>query len=195
MCRAMPFSARAVLALWIKNIFFDVDIVAENKSKCGLSWSVLLRVITFPNIFSYCFCMLQLSSDVVKVFERKVWRVQVDHLHHAAHALSSPNCQQILTKISVVIFDIVVKKKPNRMSFSMALVKFHRYEIDMFLCRNCRASSRIWKVLPNMVFPPIWGEKWRRSEHAHASYPGLFFRPPGFSPYMGREERRVQGLD
>ena len=33
------------------------------------------------------------------------------------------------------------------------------------------------------------------SEHAHASYPGLFFRPPGFSPYMGREERRVQGLD
>ena len=46
-----------------------------------------------------------------------------------------------------------------------------------------------------MVFPPIWGEKWRRSEHAHASYPGLFFRPPGFSHYMGREERRVQGLD
>jgi len=46
-----------------------------------------------------------------------------------------------------------------------------------------------------MVFPPIWGEKWRRSEHAHASYPGLFFRTPGFSPYMGREERRVQGLD
>ena len=34
-----------------------------------------------------------------------------------------------------------------------------------------------------------------RSEHAHASYPGLFFRTPGFSPYMGREERRVQGLD
>ena len=34
-----------------------------------------------------------------------------------------------------------------------------------------------------------------RSEHAHASYPGLFFRPPGFSPYKGREERRVQGLD
>ena len=58
-----------------------------------------------------------------------------------------------------------------------------------------RATSQIWKVLPNMVFPPIWGEKWRRSEHAHASYPGLFFRPPGFSPYMGRKERRVQGLD
>ena len=34
-----------------------------------------------------------------------------------------------------------------------------------------------------------------RSEHAHTSYPGLSFRPPGFSPYRGREERRVQGLD
>ena len=42
-----------------------------------------------------------------------------------------------------------------------------------------------------MVFPPIWGKKWPRSEHAHASYPGLFFRPPGFSRYMGREERRL----
>ena len=46
-----------------------------------------------------------------------------------------------------------------------------------------RATSRIWKVLPNMVFPPIWGKKWRRSEHAHASYPGLSFHSPGFSPY------------
>ena len=27
-----------------------------------------------------------------------------------------------------------------------------------------------------------FGEKWRRSEHAHASYPGLFFPPPGLSP-------------
>ena len=44
-------------------------------------------------------------------------------------------------------------------------------------------------------FPRFGGKKWRRSEHAHASYPGLFFRPPGFSPYKGREERRVQGLD
>ena len=34
-----------------------------------------------------------------------------------------------------------------------------------------------------------------RSEHAHATYPGLFFRPPGFSPHIGREERRAQGLD
>ena len=31
-------------------------------------------------------------------------------------------------------------------------------------------------------------------EHAHVSYPALSFRPPGFSHYMGQEERRVQGL-
>ena len=49
--------------------------------------------------FSYCFCML---SDFAKVFERKIWRVQVAHLHNAARALSSPSrCQQILAKISL----------------------------------------------------------------------------------------------
>ena len=45
-------------------------------------------------------------------------------------------------------------------------------------------------------FSPDLGEKkWRRSEHVHASYLGLSFRPPGFSSYRGREERRVEGLD
>ena len=77
-----------------------------------------------------------------------------------------------------------------------------------------RDTSRIWKVLPNMfLFSRFFvfffvlfffgggggGGGWRRSEHVHASYPGLVpglsFRPLEFSPYMGREERRVQGLD
>ena len=31
--------------------------------------------------------------------------------------------------------------------------------------------------------------------YAHAGYPGFSFLPPGFSPYRGREERRVQRLD
>jgi len=66
----------------------------------------------------------------------------------------------------------------------------------------CMLSFRKSRHKPNMEssskygFSPDLGEKkWRRSEYAHASYPGLFFRTPGFSPYMGREERRVQGLD
>ena len=52
-------------------------------------------------------------SDFAKVFERKVSRVQVAHLHNAASARSSPNCQQILAKISFVVFDIVIKNKSN----------------------------------------------------------------------------------
>ena len=50
----------------------------------------------------------------------------------------------------------------------------------------------------DIVFSPDFffgGGQWRRSEHAHASYPGLSFRPPGFSPCKAREERKVQGLD
>lgn len=38
MCRAVPFSARAIK----KNFFFDVDIVVKNEPKCDLTWSVLL---------------------------------------------------------------------------------------------------------------------------------------------------------
>ena len=52
MCYAMPFLAHALK----KNIFFDVDVVVKNKSKCGLSWSVLLPTTTmchysFPKHF------------------------------------------------------------------------------------------------------------------------------------------------
>ena len=62
------------------------------------------------------------------------------------------------------------------------------------------ATSQIWKILPNMAFSPHLEEKRRRSEHAHASYPGLFFRPPGFSLGVqllygaGRKESSGTGL-
>ena len=67
----------------------------------------------------------------------------------------------------------------------------------------CILSFRKSRHKPNLEstskygFSPDLGEKMAAfwTEHAHASYPGLFFRPPGFSPYMGREESRVQGLD
>ena len=66
--------------------------------------------------------------------------------------------------------------------------------------RKCFLSEReLKKALRDTLTRAAWlgpSKFWLvRSEHAHASYPGLFFRPPGFSPYMGREERRVQGLD
>ena len=176
------------------------------------SYRQRLRVITlFPNIFSYCFCML---SEFVKGFERKVWRVQVAHLHNAARALSSlSRCFQLSTNLDRDFFRYLWYCGKKQIECRLA---WHWWNsTDLGLCINWhvflprrmqklllvyyysenRATSRIWNVFPNMVFPPIWGEKWRRSELAHASYPGLSFRPPGFNPYMGREERRLQGLD
>ena len=107
------------------------------------------------------------------------------------------NSQQILRKISFVIFDIVVRKKTNRMSFSVALVKFHRFYavIFRFIIQKTAPQAESGKYFQIwFFFPRFRGEKWRRPEHAHASYPGLSFRPSWFSPYKGREERRVPGL-
>ena len=91
MCRAMSFSARALK----ENIFFDVDIVIKKKQKnvkieicfivvCTLIDNEYALLLFSQTFFSYCFCML---SDFAKVFEKKVWRVQVVHLHNAARAL------------------------------------------------------------------------------------------------------------
>ena len=148
---------------------------------------------------SYCF---RLFGEFTKVFERQV---RVAHLHSAARALSSPSrCFQLSTNLDKDFFRYLW----YWMSFNVALVKFHWFGInwDVFNqseCRNFCLHIVIQKNEPQdesgkyfqLWFSPIWGKKWRRSEHAHASYPGLAFRSPGFSPYMGREERRIQGLD
>ena len=83
-----------------KTIFFDVDIVVKNKSKCSFSWYVLLSITStrhysFPKHFSNCFRIL---SEFAKVFER-VWRVKTAHLPNAARALSNPSrCVHIVKK-------------------------------------------------------------------------------------------------
>jgi len=64
-----------------------------------------------------------------------------------------------------------------------------------YLFSEIALQTKSGKYFQIWFFPRFGGKKWRNYEHAHASYPGLSFRPPGFSPYMGREERRVQGLD
>ena len=50
-------------------------------------------------------------SEFAKVFERKISRVQVAHLHNVGVGVF--DCQQILTKISLVIFNVMVKNKSN----------------------------------------------------------------------------------
>jgi len=116
----MSFAARALK----QNIFFDVDIVVKKHKNVKIEqWFIVLHTLIdneyesllfSQTFFSYCFCLL---CDFAKVFERKVGRVQEAHLHNAARALSSPSrcfqCQQILAKISCVIFDIVIKNKSN----------------------------------------------------------------------------------
>ena len=115
-------------------------------------------------------------SDFAKVFEKKVWRVQVAHLHNAARALSSPsrvfNCQQILAKISFVLFDIVIKKQ---IECGLAWHWWNSTDlglIDRFLINlkaeivACVLSFRKSRHKPNLentskygFFPLIWGEK------------------------------------
>ena len=53
------------------------------------------RHYSFPKHFF----VLRILSEFAKVFERKVWRVQVANLHNAARALSSPSrCFQSVNK-------------------------------------------------------------------------------------------------
>ena len=59
------FSSRSSRAIK-KHIFFNVDIVVENKSKCGLSWSVLLSTMsTRHNSFPKHFSILSLHVEQV----------------------------------------------------------------------------------------------------------------------------------
>ena len=62
-----------------------------------------------------------------------------------------------------------------------------RARAEKGIARQIDAGSVVWLGPSNFWLV--------RSEYGHASYPGLSFRPPGFNPYMGQEERRVQGLD
>ena len=98
MCRAMPFSARALKKK--HHIFFDVDIVVKNHKNVRMEmWFIVVCTQTF---FSYCLSML---SEFAKVFERNVWRVQVAHLHNAARALSSSSwCFQLSTNLDKDFF-------------------------------------------------------------------------------------------
>ena len=156
------------------------------------SYRQRVRVKTlFLNIVRYCFCML--SGEFTKVIERKVWCVQVAHLQNAARAFSSPSrCFGQLSKN----LDIVVTK--------MALVKFHwfgsnwhvfmqKLSFVYYYYSENRATSRIWKVLPNMVFPPIWGENGGvLSMRMQVILDSLFARP-GSTPIWGGKKGECSG--
>ena len=131
------------LELWKKkNIFFGVDFVVKNKLICALSWSVLLSTTTtrhyssFPKHYFVLFVHFERVCKRFWASLQKVLKGKSDaykqlicimqRVHFLKVWVGVFSCQQILTEISFVIFDIVVK---NRMSFSVALVKFHWFGI------------------------------------------------------------------
>ena len=103
------------------------------------------------------------------------------------------NCQQILAKISFVIFDIVIKT--SRMWFSVVQVKFHWFGINwhvfmqnlllVYYYSENHTTSQIWKVLPNMVFPRFGGKNGGvLSMRIQVILDSLFARP-GLAPMGG----------
>ena len=167
-----------------------------------------VRVITvFPNIFSYCFCML---SDFAKVFERKVWRVQVAHLHNAARALSSPSrCFQLSTNLGKDFFRYFWKCGKKPIECGLASHWWNSTDlglIDMFLINlnaeivPCILSFRKSRHKPNLEstskygFSPDLGEKngGVLSMRMQVILDSVFARP-GSAPMLGG--KRVQGLN
>ena len=83
-----------------KTLHSGIELVSEFPKQC-----LIITKALFCRV-SYCFCLF---GEFAKVFERQVWCVRVAHLHSAARALSSlsrcfQDCQQILTKICLVVF-------------------------------------------------------------------------------------------
>ena len=74
-------------------------------------------------------------------------------------------------------------------------IRMQKLLLVYYLFSEIALQTKSGKYFQIWFFPRFGGKKWRNSEHAHVSYPGLSFRPPGFSPYIRREERRVEGLD
>ena len=90
-------------------------IPGKNKSKCGFVVCTLIvngyaSLLFAQTMFSYCFCML---SEFAKVFERKADTYKklicIMQCVHFQVRVSVFNCQQIVTNISFVIFNIVVQ--------------------------------------------------------------------------------------
>ena len=143
-------------------------------------------------------------SDFAKGFERKVWRVQVAHLHNAARALLSPSrCFQLSTNPGKDFFRYLwyCDKKANRMWFSVALVKFHWFGINWYGFnqserRNCCLYISIQKIAPQAksgkyfqiwFFPDLAGKHGGVLSMRMQVILDSSFARPGSAPCMGRE--------
>ena len=116
------------------------------------------------------------SLNMQKQYEKNVWENGND---------ASIRVQTTITHISIFTFLCIydnINVKEN-VFFQSESWKKH--------CATQWRERRGWDLVILMKFWLV------RSEHAHASYPWLFFRPPGFSPYngAGRKKSSGTGLD
>ena len=107
--RPQPRCSRQCVA---QCLFSGVDIVIKKHKNVKIEiWFIVVctlidneytSLLFSQTFFSHCSCML---SDFAKGFERKVWRVQVAHLHNVARALLSPSrCFQLSTNLGKDFF-------------------------------------------------------------------------------------------
>ena len=151
-------------------------------------------------------------SEFAKVIERKVWRVQVAHLHNAARALSSLNrCFQLSTSWQRFLsLSLILWYKANRMSFSVSLVKFHWFGINWHVfyqseCKICCLniiSFRKSRHKPNLErtskygFSPDLGGKMATFWACACKLSWTLFSPARVQPlyWAGRKESSGTGL-
>ena len=124
---------------------------------CTLIHNEYPSLLFCQTLFSYCFCMF---SDFAKVFEWKVWRVQVAHLHNAARVLSSPSrCFQLSTNLGKDFFRYLWYCDKNQIEYGLAWYWWNSTDlglIDMFLINlnteivACILSFRKSRHKPNL---------------------------------------------
>ena len=132
--------------------------------------------------FDKCF---ETGADPRNSYEKQIWKFGC----HVCRHFNTWSRARLLRRVWKLASS---RDFRNQLAHGRKTIGSH---LNSLLFRKSRHKPNLEGTSKYGFFPRFGGKKWRRSEHAHASYPGLSFRPPGFSPYRGREQRRVQGLD
>ena len=149
-------------------------------------------------------------SEFAKVFERKVWPIQVVHLHNAVRALSSPSrCFQLSTNLGKDFFRYLwyCDKKTNRMWFSVVLVKFHWFGINWHVfnqseCGNCclyiimqnmAPQAKSEKYFQIWFFPRFGGKKMTAFWACACKLSWTLLSPARVQPLYGAGRKEISG--
>ena len=141
------------------------------------SYRQQLRVITLlPNIFF-------LNASACWASERKVWRVQVAHLHNAARALSSRSrCFQLWTNVEKDFFHYLWYCGKKQIEYGLAWSVLLSVTIQVItvvkICyetmsdTSTKSKTAIFKICPHFVrgdYDSILGQWGRENFYNHLS--------------------------